>query len=303
MAWARRNVFKIVLMLVLLAVVVTIATSSDIRIRRRAQILTWKISGDLPYLTWSELFGALLPGRWKNTAPPSGYFVREKGRGEEPCAVLWETPQGDFWGQRTDNITLQDPRHLENYQYGPVTIRSEDVVVDIGSQIGTFTRFALGKGAGKVIAIEPDPTNNACFKRTFENEIAEGQVILIEAALWESAGIMKFVVSSRSDAGSVASEFDPRFKASRIVDVPTVTLDDIVRTQNLARVDFIKWAIGGATRPALRGAHQTLSRFRPRMAMLTNYSPDDPVVLPRLVLEALPSYAVLTQEVSLAYFY
>jgi FkbM family methyltransferase len=177
------------------------------------------------------------------------------------------------------------------------------ILVDIGSQIGTFTRFALGKGAGKVIAIEPDPTNNACFERTFEKEIAQGQVILVEAALWDSAGVMKFVVASRSDAGAVASEFDPRFKASRIVDVPTATLDEIVQKRNLSRVDYIKWAIGGATRPALRGAHQTLSRFRPRMAMLTNSSWDDPVVLPRLVLEALPSYDVLTQEVSMAYFY
>ena len=176
------------------------------------------------------------------------------------------------------------------------------MVVDVGSQIGTFTRVALDRGAGLVVAIEPDPGDNTCFKRTFEKEIRAGRVILLEAALWESAGTTKFTIASRSDAGAVASEFEPRWGGVRIVDVPTITLDDAVQHLKLPRVDFIKWAIPGAQH-ALRGGRQTLSRFRPRIMMVVSISPEDVVTLPRLALEAVPTYHVFTNQVELAYSY
>ena len=103
----------------------------------------------------------------------------------------------------------------------------------------------------------------------------------------------------------MASELRPRWKPARVVDVPTATLDETVQRLNLPRVDFVKWAIGGATQPALRGARQTLSRFRPRMAMtmVIDTPSDDPVMLPRLAREAVPTYNVFTCELLLAYFY
>ncbi len=295
---------KCVFVLMLLSVV-GIATCTDVRVRRRVQVVAWKVSGSLPYVAWSEIFKVLLPSVLKPRKPPPGYFTREKAHGAKPCSVLWETPEGDFWGQQKDDITLQDPRHLEWYEHGPVTIRRGDVVVDVGSQIGTFTRMALAKGASRVIAIEPDPTDNICFKRTFQEEITQGRVVLVEAALWENSGTTKFVVTSRSDAGEVASEFGNKWKAVRVVDVPTITLDALVQRLNLKRVDFIKWAIGRATRHALRGARQTLARFRPRMSMImvVDTPSDDPVVLPRLAREAVPTYNVFTHELGVAYFY
>jgi FkbM family methyltransferase len=303
MGQARRRVFARSLLLLLLVLAVVAAASSDPRVRWRAQVVAWKVSGSLPYVSWSATFKALLPGRWRTTPPAPGDFVREKGNGQEPCPVLWDTALGSFWGQRNDNATLDDLHRFEMYQSGPVAIRSGDVVIDCGSQLGTFSRFALGRGAGLVVAFEPDPINNTCFKRTFEKEIAEGRVILVEAALWETSGTTKFVVASRSDAGGVVSAFNPRWGAVRVVDVPMTRLDDAVQRLNLPRVDFIKWAIGGATRPALRGSRQTLSRYRPRMVMLLNDSPDDPVALPPVALEAVPSYNVFTRGLEVAYFY
>jgi FkbM family methyltransferase len=289
----------------LLGVGVGVASYSDARVGRRIHIVHRKIAGSLPYVSWPELFKALRPGRWKQSSPPSGYFLKEKAHGEEPCSVLWETPNGAFWGQPGDDVTLQDPDHLAKYQNGPVTIRKGDIVIDCGSHIGTFSRLALERGAELVVAIEPDPISNVCFKRTFEREIAEGRVVLVEAALWDKSGTTKFVVASRSDAGSVVSNFDPRWGAVRTVDVPLTTLDETVQRLNLPRVDFIKWAIGEATRPALHGARHTLARFRPRMTMamlLDNFS-DASVDLPLVALEAVPTYNIYTRELQVTYFY
>lgn len=285
---------------VLLAGVAT--NYSEPRIERRAQVLRWKISGAIPYVTWYQTMRALLPSDWRYPRVAPADQPKEKSRGQEPCPVLWQTPIGDFWGQRNDDITLADLPHLERYLRGPVTIRSGDVVVDVGSQIGTFTRVALDRGAGLVVAIEPNPGNNACFKQTFAKEIAERRVILLEEALWDSSGTMKFTIASRSDGGAIASEFDPTLGGVQIVDVPTTTLDDAVQRLKLPRVDFIKWAMSGARHPLL-GSRQTFSRFRPRMVMVICISPDEAVTLPKIVLEAVPTYHVFTNEVELAYFY
>ena len=282
--------------------IVVAAVSQDPRIARRRQVLSWKISGSIPYVSGPEILRAMLPGKWRLGSPSRVYYAREKGHGEEPCPVLWETPLGDFWGQRNDDVTLSDLSHLERYQRGPVTIHAGDIVVDVGSHIGTFTRIALDQGAKLVVAFEPDPGSNACFKRTFEKEIAAGRVILMEAALWETSGTVKFSVASRSDAGAVTRNFDPQYAASQIVEVPAWSLDDAVKKLNLPRVDFTKWAIPGGAAAALRGARETFARFRPRTIVIISISPEDPVLLPPIVLQAQPDYHVFTREVEMAYF-
>jgi len=303
MSRARWKFMAAALLLLLVILTVLKKPYSDPRVARPAKILAWKLSGKIPYVSWFETCRAMLPGKWRFGSPAGEYFVTEKGRGEEPCPILWNTHLGDFWGQKEDEVILSDLGYLERYQAGPVAIHDGDVVVDVGSHIGTFTRIALQKGAQRVVAFEPDPGSNACFKRTFEKEIAEGRVLLMEAGLWETSGSLKFSVASRSDAGAVTSEFDPRWGATRIVDVPVTSLDDAVTRLSLTRVDFLKWAIPGGAAHALRGARQTLSRFRPRMVVITSISPDDPVVLPPLVLQAVPDYRVFTREVEMAYFY
>jgi len=57
------------------------------------------------------------------------------------------------------------------------TVRPGDVVMDVGSHVGTFGDDALRRGASKVIMIEPDPTNVECIRRNFAKELAEGKVV------------------------------------------------------------------------------------------------------------------------------
>lgn len=283
--------------------VVVLAVSQDPHIARRRQVLSWKFSGAIPYVSGREVWRAMLPGKWRLGSPARIYYAREKGHGEEPCPVLWETPLGDFWRQRNDDVTLSDLSHLERYQSGPVAIHAGDIVVDVGSHIGTFTRIALDQGAKMVVAFEPDPGSNACFKKTFAKEITSGRVVLMEAALWETTGTLEFSVASRSDAGAVTEDFDPQYAATRMVKVPAWSLDDAVRKLHLPRVDFTKWAIPGGAAAALRGARETFAKFRPRTIVITSISPEDPVLLPPIVLQAQPGYHVFTREVEMAYFY
>ena len=160
------------------------------------------------------------------------------------------------------------------YQRGAVVIRSGDVVFDVGSHLGTFSRFALNRGVQLVVAFEPESTNITCYKQTFQREIEEGRVILVEAAVWETPGTLSFSDAKLDNSGTgiVRAPEDecPGVK------VPATSIDETVSRLNLDRVDFIKMDIEGAERHALRGARRSLARFGPRLAVCIYHRSDDP---------------------------
>jgi hypothetical protein len=67
------------------------------------------------------------------------------------------------------------------------------------------------------------------------------------------------------------------------VQVPLTTIDKQVAELGLARVDFIKMDIEGAESNALAGARDTISRFKPRMAITAEHKPGDEIDIPRAV--------------------
>ena len=217
-----------------------------------------------------------------------------------PCS--WETPLGGFWGTERDGREL-DLLTLEQaggdiYEQRSVSVRENDIVIDVGAHLGTFTRIALKHGARRVIAIEPDPVNAACFARTFASEIAGGQVMLVVAAAWHSSGSLTFEIGSASQTGRVGNS-----PSGRAVSVRAVTLDQLVEELKLVRVDFIKMDIEGAERHALAGARRLLAAHKPRLAICIYHASDDPEIVPRVVFAANGAYQTFSRDGFQAYFY
>ena len=46
----------------------------------------------------------------------------------------------------------------KEYQYKEISVQPNDVVVDLGGNVGLFTTYAISKGASKVYTVEPFPT-------------------------------------------------------------------------------------------------------------------------------------------------
>ena len=254
---------------------------------------------------WTDILRRALPSWLKEPGPDSRLPpATVKEQDESDCPVLWATPVGEFWGRLADgrllDFLVNEQERQKTYQRGPVVIRPGDVVLDVGAHLGTFTRIALRDGAAKIVAFEIEPVSIRCFKKTFRKELAEGLVVLVEEAAWESSGMLALREDHNNSAAASVHEVTSESSGEQ---VPATTIDDVVVRLGLEQVDFIKMDIEGAERHAVRGAARTLSRFAPRLALCIYHKDDDPLVIPQQVLQIKPDYQVFTTEVAHAFFY
>ena len=271
----------------------------------RIGLITMKLNGELPQIPWTGIPEELKGPIWhERTARPgdesTGLVVLER-QAEGPCSHLWKTPIGSFWGRQADENVLEwivrEQYFWSIYQNTSVSVQEGDVVFDLGGHLGVFTRTALNRGAAKVVVFEPEPTNIACFKKTFQDELADGRVVLIEAAAWDSVTTLTFTKEEGEHQSARA-----RVSRSGEMEVAATTVDAAVKELGLERVDFMKMDIEGSERRALLGAADTLQRFRPEMVLCTYHQYDDAEVLPQVVFEIRPDYEQM-KLLQYVYFY
>ncbi len=209
---------------------------------------------------------------------------------------LWQTLLGNLWIPRPGIYVikhLQWEQAIQKVYYHPeVHVRPGDVVIECGAHIGGFTRTALGLGASLVIAIEPEPSNLKAYHRNLEAELKSGKVKLVPKGIFDKPGKMKLHLSESGDAHSVV---EPR-QGSGDVEVDIVTLDSLLSSLNLNRVDFIKMDIEGAEQKALLGARQMLTRFKPRLALSAYHLKGDPAAIASIVWGYHPDYLVESKD-------
>jgi FkbM family methyltransferase len=255
-----------------------------------------KLAGGMAGTAWTDLAISFVPNRWlESGAIPT--FLHPGG----VWPVRWDTPIGSFYGSvHAEEEILSSLREQSSgehvYSVGKGTLRAGDVVLDVGTHLGVFTRLALRANAARVIAIEADPTNARCLRKTFAREIAASRVTVVEAAAWDRSGTVTF--ASDPAHGTLGSAVSDR----GTLQVRSVTLDEVVRDLGLQRVDYVKMDIEGAERHALRGAAKLLREFAPRLAICTYHNPEDPQLLESIVRGAQPKYRVVHNS-RLAHFY
>jgi FkbM family methyltransferase len=211
---------------------------------------------------------------------------------------LFEAGGERFWigaGGRPLLISLlTEVFHGQDYEHARVKISPGDTVVDAGGHIGVFTKYALSRGAGKVIAIEPDPTNAACFRANLADEIQDGRVVLVEAGVWHEESELEFV---RSVNNSAANSFVRQANDFSVIKkVPVRRLDIILEELGVTSVDFIKMDIEGSERFALQGSKETLQRYGPHLAICSYHLPDDSSAIPEAIEQIRPEYRVTRRD-------
>lgn len=181
-------------------------------------------------------------------------------------------------GIATDFLFEQYAYNTEN---GRIQANKGDFVIDAGGCWGdTAIYFASKVGdAGRVYSFEFIPGNLQIWKRNMSiNPRLAGIIELIERPLWETPDINTYY----EDAGPgsrVSFIQKDQFSGS----VKTQTIDSFVDEHKIARIDFIKLDIEGAELYALKGALQTLKKFKPKLAIAIYHSMDDFVQIPEWI--------------------
>lgn len=133
-------------------------------------------------------------------------------------------------------------------------IENGDTVLDVGACIGDTTMpMAIKAGStGKVIAVEPHPTNIEYLKLNLK-EFRD--VEIIGKAVWNEKGTIRFNVHNTPTGHSIISHKE----RSSYIEVQCDTLDNMFADR---KIDFVKIDVQGAEVQVLEGGERFLENTR-----------------------------------------
>ena len=155
-----------------------------------------------------------------------------------------------------DYAIFHEIYNLKDYErFGGMNVQPGDTVVDLGGNIGIFTRYAYQKGASKIVTFEPD-------RRYFEvlRKNAPKNAILFNAAIGNEIGKMTLTESSHLGGSNLWHPKDPSVNQ---YEVNVYTLNYLFQHKLVDKIDFLKVDIEGSEIIALSGiSDENLSKVR-----------------------------------------
>lgn len=140
-------------------------------------------------------------------------------------------------------------------------------VIDAGANRGAFTdAFLRLHRPERVVLVEAIPDLAMKLKARFEGD---PRIAVVSAALSDQNGEAQFEIN-RSEASSSLLSIDPRnsewfsrdLTVANSITVLTLTLPELMKRQQLERVDLLKLDLQGAERLVLTGGAEVLDRVR-----------------------------------------
>lgn len=154
--------------------------------------------------------------------------------------------------------------HLGEYEKVPgFESAPGEIVIDAGANVGFFSlRHApLVGSAGRVYAFEPNPEVYALLDHNVRTN-GFGQVRCLRAALADNAGTVRFSADERSTScGHIALENETGSL------VEAMTLDQLVETEGIDRIDLLKMDVEGHEPHIIRGGLRRAMAITRRVVM------------------------------------
>jgi FkbM family methyltransferase len=167
-----------------------------------------------------------------------------------------------FYATNISDLEELDPnyeRRSFNEVIRVLSTKEGAVFIDVGAHIGRYS-FVLAKlfPNAKVIAIEPNPeAYQALIKGIKANGLRN--VTALNIALSDFDGVAHLYIK-RGTAISSLVEGDNSFK---IIDVPAKRLDTVMEELGINKVDIIKIDVEGAEFHVIKGAVNTIKKYKP----------------------------------------
>jgi len=187
----------------------------------------------------------------------------------------------DFWRDwnEVENTWINEQYLLA----GKCEPQPGEIIIDAGGfQGGTAIWFADKIGElGQVHSFEPLESNYLKMKENIHRNHLEQIITAINEGLW-NINTDLFITDHLSASYCSADHGDLKIKVT--------TLDTYVQAKKLERVNFIKMDIEGSELNALKGASETIIKFKPKLAISIYHLPGDIYEIPFFIKSLVPEY-------------
>ena len=131
-------------------------------------------------------------------------------------------------------------------------VRPDELVVDVGANVGSYTVLAAGVVGAEVIAVEPLSESHAMLVDNIRENRLEGRVQALQLGLSDRLGLLRFSADLNATNHVVCNDQH----SGRVDEIPVDTLDRVLggRIPSLLKID-----VEGFELPVLRGGEATLS--------------------------------------------
>ena len=129
-----------------------------------------------------------------------------------------------------------------DYERGGCYIEDGDIVVDVGANIGCFSRYAITKNPSRIICFEPFSKAFNCLHHNTEDTICE----LYNVAISNNNNPVRLLGSDSFSGGSNILDNSDNGIYDIKEEVKCMTLDDLFNTNIVNKIDFLKVDVEGA---------------------------------------------------------
>jgi len=150
------------------------------------------------------------------------------------------------------------------------TPKEGDTVIDIGAYVGMYSIKAskFVGDAGLVVAVEPLPSNIGYLER---NTTSLPNIRIVNTALSNYTGSARLYSSPSSAAHSIT------YIRNDFTTVSVTTLDELIKSMGIQKVDYIKMDAEGSDVNILLGANNVLLTHHPVLSMACYHTDKDGV--------------------------
>ena len=196
-------------------------------------------------------------------------FKGEKpGRVHLRNGILMEAPEGENLIEMIDEIF-----RMGAYTPSDLPIEPDDIVVDIGANVGVFAVYAARKTENTVFAFEPSPVNAEFLRKNTEIN-GFHNIAIHNLAVSDRSGTERFVLARIGGGHLLSNSAEGELRDH--VEVSTTTLEQIIRDNSLEQIDFLKLDCEGiegrilqsTPKDQLRGIRKIAMEFHDNVSLL-----------------------------------
>jgi FkbM family methyltransferase len=195
----------------------------------------------------------------------------------------------DVWVGNAAYFFESDKHRQYYFQRKAVSIGPErgDWVIDGGSCFGdTAIYFSTSIGnEGKVFTFEPLPVHIEIIRYNIEQNKLKEEIIIIPTGIGETTNLVNNIENHLREVSG------PGFSIrGQEMHVPIRSIDEVVQSESIKKIDFIKLDVEGFELSALKGAAATINQFRPKLAISLYHKPEDFFEIPIYLKTQYPFY-------------